>query len=127
MFSGIGFWELMVIGVIGLIVLGPERLPTAIRSVRDTVHKLKAFSNSVQSELKEELRVHELHENLKKAEQVNMQDLSPELAESVKSLKEAADMVNRPFDSQTPFENNDSANSSANSDDSDKKSNSKPA
>ena len=100
----IGFWELVIIGIIGLVVLGPERLPTAIRSVRVWVNKVKTFSNNVQTELKEELRVHELHENLKKAEQMNMQNLSPELAESVKSLKEAANMVNRPFDKNKPLE-----------------------
>lgn len=100
----IGFWELVFIGIIGLIVLGPERLPTAIRSVRNTINKVKTFTNNVQTELKEELRIHELHENLKKAEQANMKDLSPEIAESVKSLQEAADMMNRPFDSETPFE-----------------------
>lgn len=94
----IGFWELVLIGVIGLIVLGPERLPTALRSARSWINKVKTFSNNVQNELKEELRVHELHENLKKAEQLNMTNLSPEIADSVKSLQEAANMVNRPFD-----------------------------
>lgn len=100
----IGFWELMVIGVIGLVVLGPERLPTAIRSVRSWISQVKTFSNNVQTELKEELRVHELHENLKKAELANMENLSPELAESVKTLQEAADMVNRPYDHDNPFD-----------------------
>lgn len=97
----IGFWELAIIGILGLVVLGPERLPTAIRTVREWVRSVKSFSNSVQTEIKEELRVHELHENLKKAEQVNMSNLSPELEQSVKSLKEAADMVNRPFSNDT--------------------------
>ncbi|QOL26317.1 Sec-independent protein translocase subunit TatB [Thalassotalea sp. LPB0316] len=93
----IGFWELLLIMVIGLVVLGPERLPTAIRTVRNWVRNVKAFSQNVQSELKEELRVHELHENLKKAEQANMENLSPDVAQSVAQLKEAADMVNRPY------------------------------
>lgn len=97
----IGFWELIVIGIMGLIVLGPERLPTAIRSVRSWINTVRTFSSNVQTELKEELRIHELHENLKKAEQVNMENLSPELAKSVKSLREAADMVNRPFEQKT--------------------------
>ncbi len=39
----IGFWELVIIGIIGLVVLGPERLPTAIRSVRAWVNKVKNF------------------------------------------------------------------------------------
>lgn len=93
----IGFWELMVIAIIGLVVLGPERLPVAIRTVRDWINGVKKFSNSVKTELKEELRINELHTNLKKAEQADMKNLSPEVAESVKVLQEAADMVNRPY------------------------------
>ncbi|MCW8833781.1 MAG: Sec-independent protein translocase protein TatB, partial [Colwellia sp.] len=65
----IGFWELMLIGVMGLVVLGPERLPIAIRTVRGWIGGVRKFSDSVKSELSEELRIHELHANLKKAEQ----------------------------------------------------------
>jgi sec-independent protein translocase protein TatB len=93
----IGFWELMLIGVMGLVVLGPERLPVAIRTVRGWLTGVRKFSDTVKSELTEELRIHELHANLKKAEQADMENLSPEVAESVKSLKEAAAMVNEPF------------------------------
>ena len=93
----IGFWELMLIAVIGLVVLGPERLPVAIRTIRSWITGVRKFSDTVKSELSEELRIHELHANLKKAEQGDMANLSPELAESVKSLQEAAAMVNEPF------------------------------
>jgi len=93
----IGFWELMLIGIMGLVVLGPERLPVALRTVKGWITGVRKFSDTVKSELTEELRIHELHANLKKAEQSNMTDLSPEVAESVKSLKEAAAMVNEPF------------------------------
>ena len=93
----IGFWELMLIGVMGLVVLGPERLPVAIRTVRGWITGVRKFSDTVKSELSEELRIHELHANLKKAEQEGMSNLSPEVAESVKSLKEATEMVNEPF------------------------------
>ncbi len=93
----IGFWELMLIAVMGLVVLGPERLPVAIRTVRGWIGGARKFSDTVKSELTEELRIHELHANLKKAEQSDMTNLSPEVAESVKSLQEAAAMVNEPF------------------------------
>jgi sec-independent protein translocase protein TatB len=93
----IGFWELMLIGVMGLVVLGPERLPVAIRTVKGWITGVRKFSDTVKSELSEELRIHELHANLKKAEQGDMKNLSPEVAESVKSLQEAAAMVNEPF------------------------------
>ncbi|MFQ3267067.1 MAG: sec-independent protein translocase protein TatB, partial [Colwellia sp.] len=65
----------------------------------------RKFSDTVKSELTEELRIHELHANLKKAEQSNLQNLSPEVAESLKSLQEAADSVTEPFKKvdQEPF------------------------
>lgn len=93
----IGFWELTLIGIMGLVVLGPERLPVAIRTIKGWITGVRKFSDSVKTELTEELRIHELHANLKKAEQADMTNLSPEIAESVKSLKEAAAMVNEPF------------------------------
>ncbi|MBA6328832.1 Sec-independent protein translocase subunit TatB [Colwellia sp. MB02u-6] len=93
----IGFWELLLIAIIGLVVLGPERLPVAIRSVRSWITSMRNFSEGVKNELTEELRIHELHANLKKAEQAGMKDLSPEVAASVKSLEEAAAMVNNPY------------------------------
>lgn len=93
----IGFWELLLIAVIGLVVLGPERLPVAIRTVRGWISGVRNFSEGVKNELTEELRIQELHANLKKAEQSGMKDLSPEVAASVKSLKDAAEMVNTPY------------------------------
>ncbi|MGB1199444.1 MAG: Sec-independent protein translocase protein TatB [Thalassotalea sp.] len=93
----IGFWELLLIAIIGLVVLGPERLPVAIRTVRGWINNVKRFSESVKTELSEELRIQELHANLKKAEQSNMENLSPEVAESLNSLKEAAEMVTKPY------------------------------
>jgi sec-independent protein translocase protein TatB len=94
----IGFWEILLIAIIGLVVLGPERLPVAIRTVRNWISSIRSFSEGVKNELSEELRIQELHTNLKKAEQSGMEDLSPEVAASVKSLKEAAAMVTKPYE-----------------------------
>jgi sec-independent protein translocase protein TatB len=93
----IGFWELTLIGIMGLVVLGPERLPVAIRAIRSWIAGVRKFSDTVKAEVTEELRIHELHSNLKKAEQGDLQNLSPEVAASLKSLKEAADSVAEPF------------------------------
>jgi len=103
----IGFWELVLISVIGLVVLGPERLPVAIRTVRGWISGVKDFSNNVKTELSEELRIHELHSDLKKAEQQGMENLSADMSSSVKSLKEAAAMVTRPYEKAVKFEQQD--------------------
>lgn len=93
----IGFWELILISVVGLVVLGPERLPVAIRSVSRWVSAARNMANSVKDELSQELKIQELQENLKKAEQMGMKDLSPELRNSVEELKQAAADVQRPY------------------------------
>ncbi|KFA96810.1 Sec-independent protein translocase protein TatB [Vibrio sp. ER1A] len=98
----IGFWELVLISVVGLVVLGPERLPTAIRSVSRFISSAKAMANNVKDELSHELKVQELQENLKKAEKMGMEDLSPELKSSVEELKQAAQEVTRPYASDKP-------------------------
>ncbi|CAK4070155.1 preprotein translocase subunit TatB [Vibrio variabilis] len=97
----IGFWELVLISVVGLVVLGPERLPHAIRSVSKFIGAAKNMANSVKDELSHELKVQELQENLRKAEQMGMEDLSPELKSSVEELKQAAQDVQRPYASKS--------------------------
>ncbi|GGQ30960.1 Sec-independent protein translocase protein TatB [Shewanella litoralis] len=97
MFDGIGFMELLLIGVLGLVVLGPERLPVAVRSVTGWIRALKRMANSVKDELEQELKIEQLHSDLKKAESKGLANLSPELKESIEQLKQAAESVNRPY------------------------------
>ncbi|KAB7679576.1 Sec-independent protein translocase subunit TatB [Plesiomonas shigelloides] len=93
----IGFWELVLIAVIGLVVLGPERLPVAVCTVARWVRTFRAMAASVQNELNQELKLQEMQENLKKAEQMNLKDLAPEVDASLRELKEAAASVQRPY------------------------------
>jgi sec-independent protein translocase protein TatB len=97
MFDGIGFMELLLIGILGLVVLGPERLPVAVRSVTGWIRALKRMANSVKDELEQELKIEQLHADLKKAESKGLANLSPELQESIDQLKQAAQSVNRPY------------------------------
>ena len=63
----IGFWEILLIGVLALVVLGPERLPGAMRSTLKTIRSVRNVASGFKEEVEHQLRVHELHENLKKA------------------------------------------------------------
>ncbi|MBU2978685.1 Sec-independent protein translocase protein TatB [Alteromonas sp. C1M14] len=93
----IGFWEILVIGVLALLILGPERLPGALRSTINTVRSVRNMATGFKQEVEHQLRVHELHENLKKAEDQGLKDISPELKESVDELKDAAKSVQEPY------------------------------
>jgi sec-independent protein translocase protein TatB len=96
----IGFWELLVIGVMALLVLGPEKMPSAIRSTARTIRSMKSMANGFKNEMEEQLRVHELHENLKKAEQQGLKDLDPTLQASIDELQAAAKSVQEPYKKQ---------------------------
>ena len=63
----IGFLELVLVGIVGLLVLGPERLPVAARTVGKYVGKLRRSFNAVRVEIERELHNQEVMEKLKEA------------------------------------------------------------
>lgn len=98
----IGFWELVLISIVALVVLGPERLPHAIRTVMKFVGAAKSMANNVKDELTKELKIQELQENLRKAEKkMDIKDLSPELQKTVDDLKHSAREVQNSFSKES--------------------------
>lgn len=89
----IGFSEIVLLMLIGLIVLGPKRLPVAIRMVMGWIKTVRGLAANVQNELKQELKLQELQESIKKAEQLNLKTLSPELGKTVEELKDQAKKI----------------------------------
>ncbi|HGO5857183.1 TPA: Sec-independent protein translocase protein TatB [Mannheimia haemolytica] len=86
----IGFSELVLIMIVGLVVLGPKRMPIAIRTVMGWVSTIRGLAANVQNELAQELKLQELKESIKKAEELNLSSLSPELSKTVEDLKMSA-------------------------------------
>jgi len=60
----IGFSELLLIAIVALVVLGPERLPKAARFAGLWVRRARAQWDSVKQELERELEAEELKRNL---------------------------------------------------------------
>lgn len=56
----VGFWELFLILILALLVVGPERLPGAARSVGRWVGKTRRYVEGVRSEVEQEFDVTEL-------------------------------------------------------------------
>ena len=89
----IGFSEIVLVCIVGLVVLGPQRLPVAIRTVMGWVRTIRGLAANVQNELKQELKLKELQDSIKKAESLNLKALSPELGKTVEELKASADKL----------------------------------
>ncbi|MBU3750433.1 MAG: Sec-independent protein translocase subunit TatB, partial [Mycobacterium sp.] len=54
MFANIGWGEMFLLVVVGLVVLGPERLPEAIRWSAATIRKVREYLSGATRELREE-------------------------------------------------------------------------
>jgi sec-independent protein translocase protein TatB len=61
----IGFLELMVVGILGLLILGPERLPKAARTVGLFLGKIRSTMSNIQDDLERQVRTEELKDKLK--------------------------------------------------------------
>ncbi|UXO68240.1 Sec-independent protein translocase protein TatB [Pantoea dispersa] len=91
----IGFSELVLVFVIGLIVLGPQRLPVAVKTVVGWIRAIRSLAANVQNELAQELKLQELQDSLKKVEEAGRGTLSPELKQSMEELRKTADSMKR--------------------------------
>jgi len=67
----IGFWELGLIGVVALVVIGPERLPGVARTVGKWIGKTKRVLRDVKADIDEELKAEELKRILEVQESNN--------------------------------------------------------
>jgi sec-independent protein translocase protein TatB len=56
----IGFSELIVIGVVALIVIGPERLPKVARMAGHLYGRMQRYVSSVKSDISQEMRLDEI-------------------------------------------------------------------
>jgi len=69
----IGFSEIVVIAVVALIVIGPERLPKAARTLGHLFGRLQRYVNDVKSDINREIELDELRK-LKQEVQTAAQD-----------------------------------------------------
>lgn len=60
----IGFFELIVIGILALLVLGPERLPKAARTAGMWIGRIKQGFSSIQQEVNQQLHMEEMQKQL---------------------------------------------------------------
>lgn len=64
--SGIGFWELMILALLGLLVLGPERLPRVANQLGGWLGQARRMTRVMRRQLEDELNF-EKELGLKKA------------------------------------------------------------
>lgn len=82
-----GFLEMIVIAVIALVIVGPERLPSIARKVGGWLGKARALVNSTRSEIERELRTDEMR-NMLIMQEEKIRDLQDSVQNSVESASQ---------------------------------------
>jgi sec-independent protein translocase protein TatB len=88
----IGFSEIMVVAVISLIIMGPERLPETVRTISLWLGRLRQFISSARTEIENEVGIDEIRRQLRN-EQI-MRDLEKSKNELNVLAKDVTD-INR--------------------------------
>lgn len=90
----IGFFELILIGVVALLVIGPERLPGLARQAGKWVGRGRRFVSSVQADIKEELKAEELKRILDEQQQGNpLHEIIEDTKDSFAQIKQETESV----------------------------------
>lgn len=93
----IGFSELLVIAVVALVVLGPERLPKAARFAGLWVRRARNQWDSVKQELERELQADEIKRQMQDVRQ-GMQDTANQLRASGEAIRREAQQAQQQGD-----------------------------
>jgi len=91
-----GFLEMLIIGIIALLVVGPERLPGVASKAGKMIGKMKAFIATTRADIEKELRADELQNMLvKQKEEINeLRDMMQNTQNDVsKELNETSDLL----------------------------------
>ena len=94
----IGFSELLVIGVVALIVIGPEKLPRLARTLGHLAGKLQRYVSDVKADINREIELEDLkkmRDSMQQAASSFHSDITSEVNKTEAELQKAADELNK--------------------------------
>lgn len=90
----IGFWELSIIGVVALLVIGPERLPGVARTAGMWFGRMRNFVSTMKADIDKQLKAEDLRKILdEQADSAGLHEIIEETKEAVDSLSQPADYL----------------------------------
>lgn len=102
----VGFSELVMVGLIALLVIGPERLPKAARIAGFWLGKARSTIASVKAEIKQELHAEEMRQLLLQQQQA----IADELKQTTQDAYEFVSTIDaQPKADKTDSQQNDSS------------------
>ncbi len=97
----VGFLELLVVGVVALLVIGPERLPKLARTAGLWVGKGRRFVSSVKADIEQELKTEELNRILEQQKAANpLHEIIEDTRKDFDEIKRQTEAVAKPAEGQ---------------------------
>ncbi|MCU7937115.1 MAG: Sec-independent protein translocase protein TatB [Candidatus Thiodiazotropha sp. (ex Dulcina madagascariensis)] len=104
----VGFWELTIIALVALVVIGPERLPKVARTAGLWLGRGRRFVANVKADIDKEIKAEELKEVIEQQARLanpvheileetrdDLNQIKHETVEQVKESQEALDSQNK--------------------------------
>ena len=103
----IGFSELVVLGVIGVVVIGPQRLPEVVRTAVITVRKIRRAFSDVRADIERELDLDDMRKILHEADmKAHINQLNQDIMDLDKGARALGDDIKtdleHAYDGYTP-------------------------
>jgi len=95
----VGFSELLFIGLVALIVLGPERLPKVARTVGHLLGRMQRYAASVKADIEREIQLEEL-KRLEAQIQAQARELEREMQQQAASIAHEIDGARRAVETE---------------------------
>lgn len=98
----IGIWEMIVIAIVALVVLGPDKLPVYAKKLGQALGEIKKYSNDLSSDIKENIvePLNEVAQPLKDAVEP-LNDLQKDIKGSVQDVSKSFNEIGKPKKEQT--------------------------
>lgn len=101
----VGFWELSIIMVVALLVIGPERLPGLARKAGLYIGKARRFVSSVKNDINQELKAEELKRILKEQkDSAGLHEIIEDTKQTISKAKQDYLVTSSETDSAKPAE-----------------------
>ncbi len=88
-----GLFELLVIAVVALLVVGPERIPDLVRTVFNWIQRIKHFIGSVQQDIERNIQTDKIRQAVHQAP--DGQDITETVKDTITTTKNTLDTIRR--------------------------------
>ena len=99
----IGFSELLVIGVVALVVIGPEKLPRLARTLGHLAGKLQRYVSDVKADINREIELEDLkkmRDSMQQAASDFQTSVTSEVSKTEAELNKTGDELNKALEGQ---------------------------